>query len=199
MSTQKNAPAAAAYEKAAKIGESGEDMYDSIKANNWSTALKLNTWLKSYLKQTDSTVISLQDKKALFADISSLETSLGKKNRMQSLLVANHITYTATAVSAHRRQLVPADISFLDFYGREVEIRAGAKDAPERKRAISEIKKIWSAVRKEVVRRGGTAEAERFDKTVSMLESAKKPAEYSGISVRLLDEVDELEAVFTGK
>ena len=57
----------------------------------------------------------------------------------------------------------------------------------------------WNALRPPLEAAGGVSEAERFDKLIAQVQAAQSPADFGKLATPVLNEVDNLEKVFTGK
>jgi len=83
----------------------------------------------------------------------------------------------------------------LDYYGRELEIWAEAKDTNNLQTTAREMRREWGALRSSVEAHNA-AEAKRFGALVVQVESAKTPSDYASAATLVLSEVDKLEELF---
>ena len=111
---------------------------------------------------------------------------------------ANLLTRLGAGLSRPLKPAVPVDMTMLDYYGRELEIWASARDAAKLRSTADAMGKTWRGRRPRVVARGGAAAASRFDALVKAAESATSVDEFSRLATPILDEVDNLEKVFAG-
>lgn len=174
-------------------GELAENIYDLSKASDWGTATaKLDT-LRTVVEASVATSTVRVDK----AQIARLGQAVSARERATAMEAANALTRDFAPASAAAAR-VPVEIVLLDYLGRELEIGAARGDAglSRIRSTVTDIRQTWSAVRANVVSRGGSAEAEAFDRVVSRLGTARSPADYGAVATPILDEVDRLEAVF---
>jgi hypothetical protein len=187
------APATPFYEI---VGHHAENAYDQVKAANWPAARaavdSLNAAMRSSRAQD-----TLDHGTDLRAALARLDTAVTRRARGQGLRDANQLTQLGAAMAAPHNPPVPTSVTMLDYFGRELEIGAEARDAGQLSRAASGIREAWTGLRPQVVAHGGTAEAVRFDRVVADVAAARTPAQYGRTATPVLDQVDALEIVFT--
>lgn len=93
---------------------------------------------------------------------------------------------------------MPVDVTVLDYHGRELEIWAAARDEAKLRSIVEGLSKTWRRLRPQVVARGGAGVAARFDVLVRSAESVSGVDAFARLAAPILDEVDNLERVFTG-
>lgn len=173
-------------------GELAENIYDAVKAGDWTTAT-------AKLDSLQAAVAGPPVGQAEFdrAELDRLQGAVAAQDRVPALEASNALTRDFARATAAASP-IPEEIVLLDYYGRELEIGAAEGDAGmERLRqTAADIRSTWDAVRPRVVERGGDAEASRFDGVVQRTEAARTPADYAEVATPVLDEVDRLEAVF---
>jgi hypothetical protein len=86
-------------------------------------------------------------------------------------------------------------VTRLDYYGRELEVWAQAKDANKLEATAREMRREWDAVRPSIEAKSAT-EAKKFEALVAQVEGAKTPAAYARVATPVLNEVDNLEKLF---
>jgi hypothetical protein len=112
---------------------------------------------------------------------------------------ANLLTRLDAELSRPSRPAVPADVTLLDYYGRELEVWASARDEAKLHATVVAMGTTWRGLRPQVVAAGGSAVASRFDSLVKQAESAPHAHTLARLATPILDEVDRLEAVFPGR
>ena len=177
------------------LGHNAENAYDYVKAGDWTKARASVDSLSAAARGAQAKEI-FGHERDLSESLARLDTAVTQRSRAQGLREANMLTQLGALLAAANDPPVPAAVTMLDFYGRELEIGAETKDAAKLSNAASAIRNIWDQQRPIVVARGGTAEAARFDSVVANVSAARTPAQYAGTVTPLLDEVDALEAVF---
>jgi len=131
--------------------------------------------------------------------IQALDTAIAEKNWERATREANQITWIGADLAAPFKPLVPIEVTRLDYYGRELEISSVQKDEPRLKAIAAGMVTAWNALRPPLEAAGGVSEAERFGKLIAQVEAAQSPADFGKLATPVLDEVDNLEKVFTGK
>ena len=123
--------------------------------------------------------------------------------REATLLVANQVTLIAADLVEPFNPQVPAAVTRLDFYGRELEIGVAAKDSAGRLAGLKVtgdlLRQTWDKIQPAVKAKGGEAEAKKFSGLMTKLGAAKSVEDYGKLVTPILDEVDNLEKVFTTK
>ena len=189
----------------AGIGHYAENAYDMGKASDWTGARAATDSVRAAVAALPNTgAASSEDASALIADVAlatdSLARAVGLRDARETMLSANRLTELAARLSDPYGPRVPANVTLLDFYGRELELWAaapnGTRDTRLRETA-SAIRRTWEEVEPQVIARGGVTEAARFDSLVTQVAAAENRAEYAQLATPLLDQVDFLENVFT--
>jgi hypothetical protein len=174
-------------------GEFSENIYDAAKDDDWKTAeAKLNK-LKESIDKLNSQKIGSENMNATLAN---LEKTISSRDKKETLIESNKFTFDAAELSAKYNTKVPIEITKLDFYGRELEIWAEAKDEAKLKATTEEIRKTWDAVKPKVEASNGKKQAAVFEELVKKTEAAKTIEDYAKLATPILDEVDNLENVF---
>jgi hypothetical protein len=177
-------------------GEYGENIYDYAKANDWKKADVKVAALKEATKKVRAEVKN-QSKNidGLEADVAALDRAVTAKDRQATTVAANQITRDVAEMTTAYKVIVPVEVVLLDYYGRELEIWAEAKDAGKLQATAREMRKTWNAVRPSIEAKN-SAVAKKFEGLVAQVEAAKAPADYAKVAKPVLDEVDNLEKVF---
>jgi hypothetical protein len=178
------------------VGEFGENVYDHAKADEWAKAAKKFEELQAAAKQLSDVKDAKGEKKRLDTILVALAKAIAAKDRLATMREANLVTQIAADLTEPFNPQVPAAVTRLDFYGRELEIGVAAKEKDRLKAAATGLRTTWDKVRPAVKTRGGDAEAKRFDALVAQVEAAKSVDDYSRLVTPILDEVDNLEKVF---
>ena len=181
-----------------EVGELGENIYDLAKEKDWDKTAKKLAALKH---ESDSLNTVLKDaagtKAELAKRIAALVKSVPAKDQQTTMREGNRIMLLAAEMSEPFHPQIPVDITRLDFYGNELEIWSAAKNDAKLTTSAAALQKVWTKVRPSVVEHGGRAEAEKFDSLIERLKRAKSPEEFKAVATPILDEVDNLEKVFS--
>ena len=199
-STPAATPAAANTEKVPaelmNAGEYGENIYDFAKANDWKKADARIAALKEAAKKVRADVKNQSaGVDRLEADVAALDRAVTAKDRQAANVAANQITRDVAEMTRAYKVIVPVEVVLLDYYGRELEIWAEAKDASKLQATAREMRKTWDVVRPSIEAKN-PAVAKKFEGLVAQVEAAKAPAAYAKVAKPVLDEVDNLEKVF---
>lgn len=174
-------------------GEFGENIYDAAKANDWKTANAKLTELKTAgQKMADEKIGSAEFE----ATLGKLEKAVAAKDKTSTLIEVNQLTLEAANLTAKYNPAVPVEVVKLDFYGRELEIWAAAKDEAKLRETARMIRPNWDAVKAKIEANGGKKEAANFEALIVKTDAAKTSIDYAKLATPILDEVDNLEKVF---
>lgn len=178
------------------LGHHAEDLYDHLNLSNWSSA---DTLMES-LRHDVASGVAGNAPTGLDARVSAtmarLDTAVAAADRARALIEANRLTELSARLLHSTEPIVPTDVTLLDYFGRELEIRHALHDGAGLQAAADSIRVVWGRVRPSVVARGGAAEAARFDSLVTRLNSAGSPGNIVALGTPILDHVDLLEAVY---
>jgi histone H3/H4 len=180
----------------ADTGEYGENIYDYAKANDWNaTSLKLEA-LRESAKDVRTDVKNQSDATdSLDEHVAALGLAVAVKDRQTAMREANRVTLDVANMTTAYKLSVPVEVIKLDYYGRELEIWAEAKDANNLQATAGEMRGTWDSLRKSVEARSA-AEAKKFEALVAQVESARTPSDYASVATLVLNEVDNLEKLF---
>jgi multidrug efflux pump subunit AcrA (membrane-fusion protein) len=179
------------------VGTYGEDLYDQVKLGDWAKA-------KAYLDSLHAAAPNLPSGEQVRAQRNDLDSAIARldkavaaRDRSTALEVANRATYLSAQMTTPYHGVAPTEVLLLDYYGRELEIWAARRNLPKLKETAAALESTWSALKPTVERRGGALAARNTDVLVARIKSAKSPADYARVATPFLDQVDELEKVFT--
>lgn len=180
------------------IGHHGENLYDMAKARDWKKAATEFTALMQSDQQLRNV---LKDKGAEVERLNQAITAAGRavetKDRTTTMREANLVTLIGADLAAAFKPPVPVEVTKLDYYGRELEIWAETKNEAKLKETAEGMRRTWMTLRPMVEARGGSAEVKKFGDLVTQVAAAKMPTDFGKLATPVLDEVDNLEKVFT--
>ncbi len=178
------------------LGHHSENAFDMVKTGDWKGAQAavdtLEAAIDSLPSSADRDVIA-----DVRATLDSLSRAVGAKDRATGIVTANRLTHHGATLSLPYSPQIPAAVTLLDYYGRELEIWAARGDMARLERVRSAMQEIWGDLGPQVERRGGAAAAVDFGRLMERLERARSPADFASLATPILDDVDKLEAVFT--
>ncbi len=180
-----------------QIGELGENVYDMAKARDWTKAADKLAALKGAVTRLASELPAAgADEDHLKEQVIAIDKAVTAKDRQATMRAANQMTLLVAKLTEPFGPKVPADVTRLDYYGRELEVWSAAEDINKLKATIAEMQKTWDRLRPTVIAHNGTAQAKQFDKLMTQAQTAKSRPEYDAASAALLEAVDTLEKVF---
>ncbi|MDT4896926.1 MAG: hypothetical protein QOH25_2003 [Acidobacteriota bacterium] len=191
MTTEESVPPSLA-----NAGEYGENVYDYAKARDWKNADVKLAALKESVKQAradvkdSSAVVDLLD-----GNVAALDRAVTAKDRQAAMREANQVTLDVANMTTAYKLSVPVEVTRLDYYGRELEVWAQAKDASKLQATTREMRREWDTLRPSIEAKSAT-EAKKFEILVAQVEGAQTPAAYERVATPVLDEVDNLEKLF---
>lgn len=187
----------AAHVALSAAGADGEDLYDAIKANSWGKARTLLDSLTNATRSLATGGTATAEQQQLTAVVDTLRRTIPARQHDVSLQAANRVTYLAARMEAAYHPTTPVEVLLLDYYGRELEIWSGVRNNARLTQTRDSLQATWNKLRPAVQSRGRGDQASRTDSLVKKIAAATTPAEYGRLAKPFLDEVDELEKVFT--
>jgi hypothetical protein len=180
----------------ANAGEYGENVYDYAQANDWKNADVKLAALRAAAGQVRADVKNNSAAvERLAGNVAALDRAVSAKDRQATMRAANQVTLDVADMTTAYKLSVPVEVTKLDYYGRELEVWAQAKDANKLQATTREMRQTWDALRPSIEGKSAT-EAKKFDVLVAQVESAKTPADYARVATHVLDEVDNLEKLY---
>lgn len=183
------------------VGEVGEDAYDYAKAQDWQKLQIEFTKLQQAKTELKAKNIGTKPEwNQLTRNTVQLSEAIQGKSQLKAMQAANNITVTTIEMSRnYHQQLVPPEVALLDSDGRQLEIGVLAKDEAQLNKTKDDIKQTWQAVKPDVQGHGGQQEARRFDNLIGQLDKSQSDNDYKHVAGLILEQVDQLESVFTRK
>ena len=196
-------PAVAAAAKTSAIEELGhhaEDAYDQAKVADWAKGKASVDGVKTAVRRlgpaqrNDAALV-----RRVEGAVSSLERAVSDRDQRAAMREANLLTRLDAELSRPFTPAVPADVTLLDYFGRELEIWTSARDEAKLRSTVEAMGTTWRGLRPQVIGRGGSRVATRFDSLVKQAESTRSVDALARLATPILDEVDSLEGVFASK
>jgi hypothetical protein len=177
-------------------GEFGENVYDYAKANDWKNADVKLAALKDAIKSVRADVKNQSaGVDRLATNVATLDHAVAAKDRQATMREANQVTLDVANMTTAYKLTVPVEVTKLDYYGRELEVWAQAKDANKLQATAGEMRQTWDSLRSSIGS-GNATEAKKFDALVARVAAAKTPADYARVATPVLNEVDNLEKLY---
>jgi hypothetical protein len=183
------------------IGETSEDLYDDAKLEQWKKASgKLNT-LQQAKTELEANPIAAEARQQVDQLSQDLGHGIANRNRLMAMDDANQLTKVAIDLGEPNQAAMPKEVSLLDYYGRELEVGAIAKDQAKVNRTKQAIKQTWQVLKPQIAAQknkpNAATEQARFERLVSQLDQPQSYPVYQQLAVQILDQVDQLEGLFT--
>lgn len=172
------------------VSHHAENAYDMAKANDWAKASASVDSLATAVTADSAT------RSAIDSTLQQLRGAVASRNARTAMSASNRLTEIGARLSDRYAPTVPVEVTLLDYYGRELEIRATARDLGKLRETGDKISSTWEALKARVEQRGGIAEATRFGELVQRVRQARTVTDYAALATPILDEVDALEVVF---
>lgn len=196
-STSSTAPVAAS--PAADLEQAGhwsENLYDRALAGDWTGAATDLQALRGSLERLQRSFRGSEHLSSATAATTRISAAISARDARALAREANAVTRDVALLTASTHPAVPADVTLLDFYGRELEIWAAAGDSGNLRKTQREAAETWARLAPLLTVRGATAERDQFGALMKRLEDARNIDEFRALAKPILDEVDNLEKVF---
>ncbi len=175
-------------------GEFAENIYDAAKAGDWNTVTSKLDALKA--NATEMSAEKLGSPEFGFW-LARLQSAVETRDRTKVLMLANHLTLSVAELSAKFKPKMPVEVVKLDYYGRELEIWSAASDEIKLHETATLIRQTWDALKPKVEAKGAKKELAVFEALVAKTDAATTPADFARLATPILDQVDNLEKVFS--
>lgn len=120
-----------------------------------------------------------------------------ERQPIEAALVANQMTALLIDLEGHYARAVPLEVAWMDYLGREVVLLATLpEDHGLLGERVSELEGAWASIREAVKARKGLKTAAKLDRVMAGLKKGAPRAAMKEYGNRVLDLVDELEALF---
>ncbi len=181
-----------------EVGHYAENIYDMAKASDWTRAANDLATLRVATQNlgSDGQTANL-DRRDIEISLTNLERDIASRNRLAIMQQANRLTMLAANMTRAFNPQVPTEVTLLDYYGRELEIGAETNNVGRLRATAADMRRTWNLLLPALEARGGSAEARKFGELVTRVEAAQTTADFGRFATPVLDEVDNLEKVFT--
>ncbi|NVN91728.1 MAG: hypothetical protein HXX11_14160 [Desulfuromonadales bacterium] len=182
-----------------QIAGYAEDIFEFAKAGKWKRASKKLTALEKIELNLANIVSSIETENlaALTKSTSDLERNISARNRQDAMITANKITAIAALSTKSCKPRVPTNVALLEYYCRELEIWSELKTTDKLPVIVIKMHLTWQSLMPLLIAEGGSKNVKKFSEIMKHLDAAKTPEEFGYLAISVLDEVDNLEKVFT--
>src|SRR4029077_20421939 len=127
------------------VGENGENIYDLTKAKDWAKVGEKMKALETAAKQLARDLKGAEaGRKRLEATLKALAKAIAAKDEQTTKRQANKATLIAADLTEPFNPEVPAAVTRLDYYGRELEIWVAAADPAKLKTTGAAMRETWN-------------------------------------------------------
>jgi hypothetical protein len=182
--------------------EKAEDVIDFFLAGDWKSAGGLVDGIGSAEAEIEKTMndnrMPASSAYELGYLIFQMKELVQEKTRpVQAALVSNQLTALLTDLQGYYAHSAPLEIAWMDYLGREIVLLAKEQDDYGLlEKRVSELGRTWDKIRAEVKSRDGKEASDRVDEVLSELKGKASRTQMMKNGNRVLDLVDELEALF---
>ena len=113
------------------------------------------------------------------------------------MIQANKIMIIAAKMMAPFNPLIPTNIAVIGYSARKLEILAESHDIAKMQEIVYRIHLSWQQLIPQVIEHGGTKEIKKFAEIMKRIETAKSSEEYGRQGSLVLEEVSNLEQMFS--
>jgi hypothetical protein len=183
-------------------GEYARQIYEAAQAGHWKQAFNKLAPLSQSSSQIPPNLTmvgnkALQDQ--IRAAINELNTTVSVQDQVRSMTEANIINRDAAELASMFHHTVPLAVTYLDFYGRQLEIASITGDMPLLQQTAKQLAQAWQQLRPIVTQRGGTEQASKLDDVVQKIQSANDSSDYNKLAQNELQQVAQLKTLFEGQ
>lgn len=174
------------------------ETYNTVKAGNWQEARDDVAWFEDALRRVDREVKGEPTLREDLQDaVVNLRRAVANEDRANAMAYANRISRIAGYMRAPMEARVPASVTLLDYYGRELELWSMAGNNEMLQVSARGLAGVWGNLRPLVVTEGGQDAAQRFDAAVSQVAAAQTPEQYAQAVGAVQSGAESVEQVFT--
>ncbi|HOX27559.1 MAG TPA: hypothetical protein PLQ76_00240 [bacterium] len=182
------------------IGKTAEDIFNNVNAGKWKAVPGKIKHLRTAALNSDlARIIGGDDAKKVNTALDAIEKAAADKDKKSALEAANQLTFLAINIAGRYNPAIPVGISLLEYFGRELQLGAAAKDTARINAAIKNIRNTWDMVKGPVREHGGVVEEKAFSLLVLGLEKAGSSSAIVSLYPRVIEQVGRLEKVFEKK
>ncbi len=177
-----------------------KDIYEHAKSNRWKhIGNKLNAIKKA--EQQSFTAVTNENTTGLLPKLveatTDLDEAVSSQRRLDAMTQANRIMIIAAKMMAPFNPRIPTNVAIIGYSARKLEILAETRDIAKMQDIVYRIHLSWQSLIPQVIEHGETREIKRFAEIMKRMEAAKSPEEYGRQASFVLEEVDNLEQMFS--
>lgn len=176
------------------------DIYEHAKLNKWKHIGKRLHAIKkaehqSFAAVTNENTTGLLPK--LVEATTGLDEAVSSQHRLDAMIQANKIMIIAAKMMAPFNPRIPTNIAVIGYSARKLEILAESHDIAKMQEIVYRIHLSWQQLIPQVIEHGGTKEIKKFAEIMKRMETAKSSEEYGRQGSLVLEEVSNLEQMFS--
>lgn len=180
--------------------DNAKDIYEHAKSNKWKhIGSRLHAIKKaehqSFAAVTNENTAGLLPK--LVETTAGLDEAVSSQRRLDAMIQANRIMIIAAKMMAPFNPRIPTNIAVIGYSARKLEILAESHDIAIMQDIVYRIHLSWQPLIPQVIEHGGSKEIKKFAEIMKRMETAKSSEEYGRQASLVLEEVNNLEQMFT--
>jgi hypothetical protein len=180
-----------------QLGQAAESIFTAALTSKWDDAGSSVQTLKESSAALNVAALKPDLVAQMRSRVANLEGHVNARQRIQTMDVANGLTYVVAELSSPYQADVPYRVVLLGYYGRQLELGLATQRLSALRQTTGELRQTWNAVEPSIERQGHIDDARRFTDIVSRLDGATRPADFVAPVQAELAAVDGLEKVFT--
>jgi mannose/fructose/N-acetylgalactosamine-specific phosphotransferase system component IIB len=184
------------------VAEKAEDLIDFLLNRQWTKAESAVNSIVPNEKKVEDEILKDRLPLSTADEFSYLifrlrEMVKERKQPVQAALVANQITNLLIDLERAYPQTIPIDIGRIDYLGREIVLLSQTLHGSDllNKRVI-QLEDVWSRLKPTIEKKKGGKIILQMDQAIASLKRESSPLKIKNNCNRILDLVDNMEALF---
>lgn len=178
------------------IGKYSKAIYDTAKVHDWTTAAVQLASLQNATELLHPGFNTSKDVVQFHASMAALDIAVATQERPEAMHRANQLMLITANMTTQFQPLLPVEVKLLEYYGRELEVWALAKNVAKLKTTSNNIHQTWDTLRPLVNSQGAKVLSQKFSNLVLCVDAAKSANDYSHLTNSFLESVENLEKIF---
>ncbi len=180
----------------ADVGTAARALFDEAQANRWDGAAAQLVTLQKALQDLPGGVGPADIRGALQSRVRILSRNVRNRQRANTMDAANEVTRLVAALADSFVQPTPAQLSLLEYYGRQLEVGTAERRPAVVRRAVQDIRQAWDRIEPDLLRRNRADDVRRITDIVVSLEGKPEAPQVERLAKQELDAVQHLEATW---
>jgi hypothetical protein len=174
-------------------GNAARYLFDAARDSRWDAAALQLDALQKAARDLPGNAGPADLRRSLGKRVRELTDSVPRHQQLQAMQAANDITRITADLIARFPSQLPAQIPLLEYFGRQLEIGAAARQPAVVKRATRDLRQTWNEIETELLRHGRSDDVRRITDLVVSLEGTTDLSHVEQLATQELDDVHHLE------